>query len=144
MLDINLLRENPRLVKDSEKRRNKDPKVVDEVLSLDEKWKKSLKKMEELKRKRNLVSLEINELKKAGNSGKEKIKEMRSVVEQIKKQEEKVSNNLNKRNELLSSLGNVLHTTVPVGKDDSDNLEIKTWGKKPNFSFKIKNHVEKS
>ena len=141
MLDINLLREKPEIVKASEKKRHKDSKVVDEVLSLDKQWKKALKVMEDLKRQRNLVSQEINSLKKSGKSGNTKIKEMKTVVQDIKKQEEKVAQELQKRNEKLSSIGNILHSTVPAGKDDTENVELKTWGKKPSFTFPIQNHV---
>ena len=64
MLDIKLVRENPALVKASEKKRGRDPSILDQVLKLDESWKKELKKVEELKHKRNVVSQEINQAKK--------------------------------------------------------------------------------
>ncbi|MDP3733798.1 MAG: serine--tRNA ligase [Nanoarchaeota archaeon] len=142
MLDINLVRERPDLVKASEQKRNRDPAVVDTVLSLDQQWKKALQRVEELKHQRNVVSQEINQLKKAGQSGDAKIKEMRSVVEEIKNQEENVNRLLQQRNETLLLLGNILHPTVPEGRDAADNVELTTWGKKPRCTFPIKNHVE--
>lgn len=142
MLDINLVREKPHLVKASEQKRNKDPTVVDTVLSLDQQWKKALQRVEELKHQRNVVSQEINQLKKAGHSGDAKIKEMRSVVEDIRSQEETVSNLLQQRNEILLLLSNILHPTVPEGRDAAYNVERITWGKKPRFTFPVKNHVE--
>jgi seryl-tRNA synthetase len=101
MLDINLLRDNLKLVKDSEKKRGHDLKIVDGVLDLDKKWKTALKKVEQLKHKRNTVSLEINELKKKGKAITSKIKEMKSVVVEIKKGEEKANSLLKKRNDVL-------------------------------------------
>ncbi len=142
MLDINLIREKSKLIKASEKKRGFDQKNVDVVLDLDKKWKKELKKVEELKHKRNVVSLEINELKKSGTSITSTIKEMRKVVGDIKKREETANRLFEKRNKELNKIGNLMHEKVPKGKDDSENVEIKKGGKKPKISFKIKNHVE--
>jgi len=144
MLDINLVRENPAMVKASEKKRGKDPIVVDAVRQYDEQWRKALKNVEELKHRRNIVSEEINQAKKARKESlaQQKIKEMRIVADDIKEQEGKVQEFLAQRNQALVSLGNVLHPKVPAGKDASENKEIKTWGTKPKFSFPIKNHVE--
>ncbi len=144
MLDINVVRENPQLIKENEKRRDRKPETVDEVLKLDEQWKKVLKEVEQLKRQRNAVSQEINQAKKAKQEkqAQQKIKDMQSVVAEIKKLEEKANKLLQKRDAALSQLGNIMHEKVPYGKDDSQNVELKTWGKKPEFSFKIKNHVE--
>ncbi len=142
MLDINLVREKPVLIKANEKKRNRDPKTVDEALALDLKWKKELKFVEELKHKRNIVSQEINELKKAGKNGASKIKEMRGAVAEINQKEEKAGKLLEERNLKLNLLGNIMHEKVPKGKDASDNVEIKQVGRKPQFSFGLKSHVE--
>ena len=144
MLDINFVRENPDLVKESEKRRDHNPKSVDEVLAIDQKWKQELKKMEELNRKRNVVSEEINQAKKSNNSSlaQNKIQEMREVIDTIRKQEDSTANLLKERNTLLKQIGNVLHDSVPKGKDESENEEIKKVGKVPTFKFPIKDHIE--
>jgi len=144
MLDINLIRGKPELVRASEKRRGHDLKLVDEVLKLDEQWRNELQKKEELNRHRNIVSQEINQAKKQKNEAlaKKKIKEMQDAIEEIKKQEEKSDQLLKKRNEVLKKIGNVLHESVPKGKDDSENKEIKKIGKIPTFNFPIKDHIE--
>jgi len=144
MLDINFVREHPEIVRVSEKRRGHDLKIVDEVLQLDEQWKKSLKEMEALKHKRNVVSEEINQAKKAKQEkvAVAKIKQMRDVAEEIKKQEDVVTTLVLKRNETLKKIGNVLHPSVPIGKDDSENKEIKKVGAIPKFTFPIKDHLE--
>ncbi len=142
MIDINLIREKSKLVKDNQKKKNKDPKLVDEVLSLDEEWKKALKKVEELKSTRNKVSLEINAEKKAGKSATAKIKEMKGAVDEITKLDLKANELLRRRNLVLSKIDNIMHEKVPKGKDENDNKEIRKWGTKPKFSFEIKNHVE--
>ncbi|MBT3813974.1 serine--tRNA ligase [Candidatus Woesearchaeota archaeon] len=144
MLDINFVRENPDLVRKSEKKRDHDPKLVDEVLKSDLQWRKQLKVMEQLKHTRNVVSQEINQAKKnkKESEAKKKIKEMKSVVEDLKKSEEKVNKLLKKRNDTLKLIGNVLHESVPKGKDDSENVELRKWGKILKFDFPIKDHIE--
>ncbi|PIN73819.1 serine--tRNA ligase [Candidatus Woesearchaeota archaeon CG10_big_fil_rev_8_21_14_0_10_45_16] len=144
MLDINLVREQAELVKKNESKKNKDPKVVDEVISLDKKWRAALKEMETLKHTRNVVSEEINKAKKAKDekAAQKKIAEMRTVADNIKKQEEKVKTFLEKRDIVLLKLSNIIHPDVPPGKDDSENVELKKIGKIPKFDFPVKNHVE--
>ena len=144
MIDIKLLRDNPELVKASEKKRGHDEKVVDEVIKLDKKWKTELQKKENFNRKRNTVSEEINKAKKKKDekTAQKKIKEMRTVIDTIKDQQKKADKMLKKRNEKLALIGNVLHNSVPIGKDDSENVEIRKWGKIPKFDFPIKDHIE--
>ena len=144
MLDIGLVRADPGLVKQNETKRGRNPEIVDDVLILDEKWRKELKKVEGLKHTRNVVSQEINQAKKAKDekTAKAKIKNMREVVADIKKREEKANDLLGKRNEHLAQLGNIMHESVPDGKDDADNVELRQVGKKPEFKFEVKNHVE--
>lgn len=142
MIDINLIRENAKLVKDNQKKKGKDEEVVDEILKLDKEWKKILKGVEELKRTRNKVSLEINEIRKKGKKADKEIKEMRKVVSEIGAKDLKANELLKKRNHYLGKIDNIMHEKVPKGKDENDNKEIRKWGTKPKFGFKLKNHVE--
>ena len=144
MLDIKLVREHPELVKASEKKRGRDVTVVDQVLKLDEAWKKELKKVEELKHKRNVVSQEINQAKKNKKEKEavKKIKEMQDVVEEIKEREYNANEQLHQRNEALKKVGNILDKEVPTGKDESDNKELKKWGKITKSAFPLKDHIE--
>lgn len=144
MLDINFVREHPEIVKQSEKHRGHDLVLVDEVLRLDEQWRKALKEVEKLKHQRNVVSEEINAAKKAKEEKKAaaKIQEMRSVVDEINQMEAEVNTLFQQRNVQLKKIGNILHPSVPAGKDDSENKEIKKVGKIPRFTFPIKDHIE--
>jgi seryl-tRNA synthetase len=142
MLDIELFRTKPKIIKDSEKKRGKDPILVDNIIKLDGQWRTSKQKLQKLQQKRNVVSLEINQLKKQKKSATTKIKEMRKVVASIKTLEEKTTKFLKKREELRSQVGNILHKTVPKGKDDTKNVTIKSVGKRLKFNFKIKDHIE--
>ncbi len=144
MLDIKLIRENPAVVKASEKKRGRDPAIVDQVLKLDESWKKELKKVEELKHKRNVVSQEINQAKKDKKEKEavKKIKEMRDVVGEIKEREYNADSALQQRNDTVKKIGNVLDKEVPAGKDEADNKELKKWGKIAKPAFPLKDHIE--
>ncbi len=144
MLDIKSVRENPGLVKASEKKRGRDPSIVDAVLKLDEDWKKELKTVEELKHRRNVVSEEINKAKKEKKEKEAalKIQEMKKVAEQIKEKERSADELLHQRNGALNKIGNVLDQQVPPGKDEHDNKELSKWGKMPKFTFPIKDHIE--
>ncbi|MBI4147360.1 serine--tRNA ligase [Candidatus Woesearchaeota archaeon] len=144
MLDIKVVREHPELVKASEKKRGRDISIVDQVLKLDDSWKKELKKVEELKHQRNVVSQEINQAKKNKKEKEavKKIKEMKDVVEEIKEREYNADSLLRQRNELLKKVGNILDKEVPIGKDENDNKELKKWGKITESAFTLKDHIE--
>jgi len=144
MLDIHSLREQPELAKASEKKRGRDPALVDQVLNLDGQWKQELKQVEELKHARNVVSEEINQAKKVRDNSlaEKKIKQMRLVAEEIKERDYNAASLLQQRNEALKKIGNVLDTAVPEGKDEQDNKELKKVGKIPKFAFPIKDHIE--
>lgn len=142
MIDLKIFREDPDIIKASEKKRGNDPKRVDEVVKLDKEWRQLIRNAGKLRNKRNIVSEEINKLKKAGKSATTKIKEMRKVAKEIEQLDKKIKATLEKRDKLRFSIGNVLHESVPIGKDEADNVEIKKVGKAPKFAFKPKSHVE--
>ncbi len=144
MLDINFVREHPDQAKDNEIKKNQNPEVVDSVLKLDARYLADKKKVEKLKQTRNIVSEEINKAKKTKDekTAKKKIKDMQTVASDIKKQEAEVEESLEKRNVELGRLSNIMHHSVPKGKDDSENVELKKSGKISDLTFPIKNHVE--
>lgn len=127
MLDIELFRENPEKIKESEKRREKDPEKVDKVVELDKEWRKKLQKLEDLRAKSNRVGDEIAEAKQSGEDAQNKIEEMQEVKQQISNLEDEVEDLKEKRDELRFQIGNILHESVPHGEDEDDNKEIKTW-----------------
>lgn len=142
MIDIKFFRENPDIIKESEKKRGNDPSLVDKVIQLDKKQRELIKKADQLKHKRNVVTEEINKLKKAGKSAEARIREMRKVVREIEQIDQKIKDVVAKRDKLRYSIGNILHESVPIGKTDADNVVLKVIGKPPKFTFKPKNHVE--
>ena len=142
MLDIKIFRENSGIIKESQRKRGESTKIIDDIIALDSQWRKALRKVEEIKAKRNAVSKEINNLKKKGKKADAKIKEMRKVSDEIKKLGSQVNDLLKNRIDLQMRTPNILHKSVPHGKDEVDNVEIKRIGKAPKFNFKPKGHVE--
>ncbi|MBU1198404.1 MAG: serine--tRNA ligase [Nanoarchaeota archaeon] len=142
MLDIKFIRENPALCKDNMKKKFQDPKVVDDFLKTDEQWRKLRAEIDTLRHDRNKISEEINKAKKAGKDVKAIVKKAKDIPNIIKKNEEKQAKLQKQLLPLLAKIPNIMHESVPIGKDDTQNPEIKKWGKPPKFSFPIKNHVE--
>ncbi|MCK5023550.1 MAG: serine--tRNA ligase [Candidatus Aenigmarchaeota archaeon] len=129
MLDMQLFRENSEIVRDSEKKRFKDPKTVDKVIEYDKKWRDVLKEVEKLKHKRNVVSREIAELKKAKKNANKKIKEMKKVNSDIEKNDKKANECLKKRDSYRYKVGNILHKDVNTGNTEVENKFIRAYGK---------------
>ncbi|MBI2665274.1 serine--tRNA ligase [Candidatus Woesearchaeota archaeon] len=144
MLDINYVRENSELVKNSEKKRHRDTAIVDNVLTLDAEWRQELKMMEKLKHQRNVVSEEINQAKKSKKEeiAAAKIIEMKETAQKIKDSELNVHKLLEERNATLKLIGNILDEKVPLGKDESENKVLKMVGKVKKQTFPLLDHIE--
>src|SRR3989338_4184833 len=144
MLDIKFIRDNPQVVKDDLKKRNKLERIpwVDQVI---QEYKESLdikQEVEELRHKRNIISQEINKLQKEGKDIQAKVKEVREIPDFIKKMEVR-QEELQKAIEMkLRGIPNILHKSVPVGKDETENKVIKRWGKVTKPKFELVNHAE--
>lgn len=144
MLDIKLIRENPNFVRENLKRRN-DPeklKLFEELIICDKKWRKLQTEVNQMRQERNKISIEIATLKKMGKPIKKKIEEGKAIDVQIEKSEKQLSKLEERERRLLMSIPNLLHESVPYGKDENDNVEIRRWGNEPKFDFKPKDHLE--
>jgi seryl-tRNA synthetase len=144
MLDIKLVRENPETIrKDLRKRGDKEKlKLLETLIKNDKKWRSSLKGLEDLRKKRNLVTEEIAQLKQSGKPSAKQIREVKKLLKDIKSLEPEVQELQSVNRDALMRIPNLLHKTVPKGKDENDNVPIKHWGKIPKFDFKPKNHLE--
>jgi len=140
MIDIKVVREEPKLVKKSVKERGYDIDV-DKILKLDEDWRKIKYKEDALRKKRNDISKKINELKKAGKSAKKEIADAKKIPEQVEKLEVKRKKLEKEIFDLMAGIPNFQDKSVPIG-DESKNKELSKEGKIPKFSFPVKNHVE--
>jgi len=143
MLDIKLIRENPKVVRESQKKRGMPEKDVDSVLELDEKWRKIKFQVDNLKGKRNKISLEINQAKKEKNEkkAKELIKQARDIPMEIEKLEEENKNLEKERNSVLENIPNIVDKSIPAG-DASKNKVVQVFKKPKKFSFPAKGHEE--
>ncbi len=129
MITTKYVRENIEAIRKSlEKRKSDYP--IEELLELDKVWRESKTRLQELQSKRNKLSLEIAELKKKGMNDEAagKAKEASQIKDDIDKLSTETGKNEARIEFLLFNLPNVLHDSVPYGKDSSENLEIKKWG----------------
>lgn len=132
MLDINFIREHPDMVKKNNERRGCTVSV-DEILSLDKEVRTRIMQIDELRAERNRAA-------KVGKPANDEIVRLRAQGEELKRLEDLQRVNGEKLQELLSWLPNLLDPSVPHGKDDRDNKEIKKWGDIPRFDFEPRDH----
>ncbi len=144
MIDIKFLRENPDLIRETVKKKfqNDKLKIVEEALKKDAEWRKLKGEADTLRAERNKLSKEVGLLKKAGKNADAVLKKAQKIPDQIDGVERKAQALEDVVQAMLVNLPNVMHASVPIGKDASQNVEIKTYGKKPKFNFPIKSHVE--
>ena len=146
MIDIKLIRENPELVKENIKKKFQDQKLelVDEVKKLDEDYRALRVRVDELRGRRNTISKEIGQLMKQGL--KEKAEEVKAEVAKIAKEiEESEVKEIELEaaiKKIMMVIPNIVDPSVPVGKDDSENVEIEQFGTKREFDFEIPYHVD--
>lgn len=128
MLDIKRIRQEPDLFRDSLRRRGADADVIDLILELDVRRREWITRGDDLKQKRNQVSKELGQKKKAGEDISQESQAMRRVGEEIadldKRREELEQEQLR----ILEGLPNLAHPDVPDGHDDSANVEVRRWG----------------
>jgi seryl-tRNA synthetase len=139
MLDMTLIREQPELVRKSLRDRQMDPSPVDAILDLDERRRGILTEVEALKAERNKVSREISQMKDAA-SRQSKIEAMRSVGDKIAALDKQVSEVEQELKSLASVIPNIPDARTPYGKDDSENVVLRTIGTLPEFDFQPKPH----
>jgi len=135
MLDIKILRNEFARVKEALQNRNEKINEIDTFSELDEKRRGLLQESEKLKNRRNEVSKEVAQLKKAGQDADQLIIEMREVGDKIKELDEAVK-------VLDEQIDNIPHESVPIGSKEEDNVPIRFYGNKPEFGFTPKTHYD--
>ena len=146
MIDIKLLRENPDLVKENIKKKFQDDKLklVDEVLDLDEKLRSFKTEGDNLRSKRNKTSKEIGALmaqgkKDAAEDAKKLVKDINDKLEHIEADTEKFAAEVKKRMQVIPQ---IIDDTVPIGKDDSENVEIEKYGDPVVPDYEVPYHID--
>ncbi len=141
MLDIKLIRENPQKVKDAMKTRNKDmDAVVDEILDIDKKVREITQKADALKAEQNAASKQIPAIKKQGGDISEIMARMNAIKEEVKVLDAERNELAAKQKTMMYEFPNVPSDATPIGKDDSENVEIRRWGEPKKFDFEPKAH----
>ncbi|MBG7610501.1 MAG: serine--tRNA ligase [Anaerolineae bacterium] len=139
MLDINLIRKDPNLVRTALSNRQMDPAPIDEVLALDIKRRGLILDVETLKAKRNTGSKEISKIQESGERV-EKIAAMRKVGDLISALDEQLREVDNELQSIVATLPNIPSDATPLGIDESENVVLKTIGSLPEFDFEPQPH----
>lgn len=139
MLDARFVRENIDILKIALEKRNY-PLDLSEFLSLEDERLRLLKESEELRNKRNTVSEEVGRLKRQGQSTDALIEEMKGVGERIKSIDESLRAIEDKARAFLLNVPNIPHESVPAGRDETENVEVRKWGQPREFDFEPLNH----
>lgn len=141
MLDIKIVRTNPDKVKAAVRSRNKNmDKEIDEVIEIDNKRRELLGKSDAMKQKQNLASKEIPKIKKEGGDISEIMARMNKLKEDIKKIGDELSDLEERQKKIMYGIPNIPHESVPVGRDDRDNVEVRHYGEPTKFDFEPKAH----
>ena len=141
MLDPKLIKENPEIIRSMLKSRAVEFDL-DGLIELDKKRREFIIKTDELRKKKNQVAIIISEKKKGGDDISSILAEMKNISNEITELESEQENIESKYLKLASTIPNLVHESVPIGVDDSANIEIKKWGNIPEFDFKIKDHID--
>jgi seryl-tRNA synthetase len=148
MIDIKLIRENPELVKENIKKKYQDDKLplVDTIRKKDIDWRNQKQRVDKLRSERNTISKQIADAKK--NKKNKEAETLLKKAKLIPKKIEEIESEANQLkldiDSLLKTIPNIIHKSVPIGKDSTDNVELKKIGKPKKFTFPLKTHLELS
>ncbi|MBR6038402.1 MAG: serine--tRNA ligase, partial [Candidatus Methanomethylophilaceae archaeon] len=141
MLDINVIRSNPEMIRTMLQNRNKDTAILDRFLDADGEWRSLTGENNRLRKVRNEVSLQISKMPK-GAEKDAKIAEMREVSEKIKANDDRMAELEEIRQDCVLNIPNIPHESAPLGKDENDNVVVYEAGRRRTFGFKPKEHWE--
>ncbi|HBB88010.1 MAG TPA: serine--tRNA ligase [Blastocatellia bacterium] len=144
MLDLNYVRENLEKVRDALATRGVVPESLHDFAAADAERRRIIAESDQLNAERNASSREIGALMKAGSSAEAEArrKQVGKLKDRIAELDRLRADAETRMGDLLSSLPNIPHESVPAGKDESDNVEVRRWGTKPEFDFEPKDHVD--
>jgi len=144
MLDLNYVRENINKVREALNARRADTTALDDFARADEERRRTIAESDQLNAQRNASSREIGALMKEGKKDEAEARraEVSGLKERIGELDQLRTQTEARMHELLSTLPNVPHSSVPVGTDESANTEVRRWGTRPEFSFEPKDHVD--
>lgn len=141
MLDIKRIRNNPDEIKNGLKNKGVDAEI-DKILDIDKKLRQLENETDELKHRRNVVSKEISLKKKNKEDASNAISDMQKVAKTIKANDNEIQKYKSSLSELLFNTPNTPHSSAPIGISEKDNIVVREVGKKDEFNFSIKDHIE--
>ncbi len=139
MLDARFIKENADAVKEALKKRNYEFPLSD-FLAIEEKRMAVMREVEELRNRRNVVSEEIGRLKRQKEDASAQLEEMKTVAEKIKSLDDRLRAVEEETRALILTIPNIPHESVPVGRDENENVEVRKWGSPRQFDFEPLNH----
>ena len=144
MLDLNYVRENLDKVREALHARGADTKALDDFARADEERRRTIAESDQLNAQRNTSSREIGALMKEGKKDEAEARraEVSGLKDRISELDQARAQTEERMREMLSTLPNIPHSSVPIGADESANVEVRRWGTKPEFSFEPKDHVD--
>lgn len=141
MLDIKMVRSNPELVKEAERKRNKNmDNLIDRVIALDADRRELSAKADTIKAEQNQASREIPRIKKEGGDVAPIMERMKGLAEEGRALGARIAEVESEQRDILLSLPNIPHDSVPVGKDDTENQEVRRWKEPTSFDFEPQAH----
>lgn len=140
MLDANIIRDNTERIRQVLKNRNYSLSILDDFLEADQAWRLLVDESNRLKSQRNKASNEIPHL--SGKEKEKRILEMRDVSSRVKVIDEQAIMLDQRRDDCLLNFPNIPHDSVPIGKDENDNVTVRHWGNIRKFDFQPKQHFE--
>ena len=141
MLDPKLVKEKPEIIRKMLADRNVNFDL-DLLISLDGRRRELMSKTDELRKQKNQVSIEIATKKKSGQNADSSIIQMQKVSQELQLLEAEQIKTESEFNRLNMTMPNLIHNSVPIGPDDSANIELRNWGTIPKFDYKIKDHID--
>ena len=146
MLDIKYIRENIDIVKENIRKKNQDEKLelVDRVIELDELRRRNIKETDTKRARRNEIADLMPKLFKENRQEEANVlkEEAKKLAEEIKELEKSVEEETEEYNNILLTIPNIMHESVPVGKDDSENVEIRKYLEPKEKSFEVPYHLD--
>ena len=143
-MDIKLVRDSPETIVESLRRRGAEEKIplVEEAAKADAEWRKLKTEVDRLRHRQNELTAEVATMKKKGAPIEDKLGEVKGIPQKIKELQANADEKNTRLTKLLMSLPNVLHESVPSGKDETESVTIRTWGKHPAFGYGPKDHID--
>ena len=138
LIDINILRRTPQIIKEALNKRGLTDYPLDELINTDKEWRKLQTELEKLRHRKNELTIMVPKT----NNREQLMNEIKIIDQKIEELEIKTKELRSKVQEMLALIPNIPHESVPYGKDASDNVVIRTWGEPKKFDFKPRAHYE--